>query len=479
MRILSVASEAFGLVKTGGLADVVTGLGDALARRGHDVRLVLPAYPEVQAAALPGPGSAIELGDPLGVGPARLLPMRLPGDLTGGWLLHCPALYDRPGGPYLDAEGNDHPDNHLRFGLLARAAATLAAFGHAIGWAPDCVHAHDWQAGLVPAYLHAFGGSRPPVVFTVHNLHFAGKFDPAELPALGLPWSMYAMEGLELYGAASMLKAGLYYADRLTTVSETYAEEIRTIEHGCGLHGLLKTRAAVLHGVVNGIDERVWDPAHDALLPAAYDASAPAGKAHASVALRAHFGVAGGGHVLGMVSRLTAQKGVDLLVEAWPELAALDLRLCVLGTGEPALEQRLQDLAQADPERVGFVRGYDEALSHLVIAGADLLAVPSRFEPCGLTQLYAMRYGTIPLVRRTGGLADTVIDADEDETTGTGIVFESPTAAALCEAATRAVALLEDTPRHAQVRRRAMTTPWGWDRAAALYEEIYAAAGAG
>jgi starch synthase len=473
MRILQVASEAFPLVKTGGLADVVGALSDALASRGHDVRVIVPAYRGVLETAPVGPGVEIELGDPLGVGPARLHPIRLHEGGAAGWALHCPSLYDRAGGPYLDTQGVDHPDNALRFALLARAAATLGAFGEAIGWAPEVVHAHDWQAGLVPAYMQVFGGHVPPCVFTVHNLQFAGMFAPSALPAMGLPWSTFAIDGLEFYGGASMLKAGLWYAQALTTVSETYAEEIKTFALGCGLHGLLSTRAADLRGVVNGIDTRIWNPATDGHLPARYSTAELQGKEACGRALRARFGVAEGGAVIGMVSRLTDQKGIDLLIDAWKALEVEDVRLVVLGTGAPAYEAELAALAEADPSRVGFVKGYDESLSHLVVAGSDLLAVPSRFEPCGLTQMYAMRYGTLPVVRRTGGLADTVIDEDEDPEHGTGLVFETATAEALADAIRRGLAMLEDAPRHRAVQARGMSTPWGWDRAAAQYEGLY------
>jgi starch synthase len=475
MKILQVASEAFPLVKTGGLADAVGALTAALARRGHDVHLLLPCYRETMRAALSSDEPSIDLGDPLGFGPARLRRASLPDCDATVWLLDQPALFDRPGGPYLDADGHDHPDNHLRFGALSRVAATIATFGPLLGWTPDIVHAHDWPTGLVPAYQRAFGGTTAPCVFTVHNLHFAGAFDASALEVLGLPASMFAIEGLEAYGAASALKAGLYYADGLSTVSPTYAREIQTVVGGRGLHGLLAHRSEVLRGIVNGIDDTVWHPATDPHLPARYDARDLRGKSVCAAALRSRFSLGEGGHVLGVVSRLSDQKGIDLLLDAWPQLATtLDLRLCVLGSGDPALEARLATAAHDHPDTIGFIRGYDEPLSHLVIAGADALCVPSRFEPCGLTQLYAMRYGTLPVVRRTGGLADTVADADSMPDSGTGICFDDPDPSALAEALSRASALLDDPSRHLAVIRRGMQQPLGWDHTVAQYERLYA-----
>ncbi len=475
MRILQVASEAFPLVKTGGLADVVGALSGALSARGHDVALLLPCYRETMRAAVSGRGAFIELGDPLGIGPARLRPATLPDTDVRVWLLDAPQQFDRLGGPYLDDRGYDHPDNHLRFGLLSRVAASLASFGGLAGWVPDVVHAHDWQTGLVPAYQCAFGGRSAPTLFTVHNLHFAGRFDPGQLPALGLPPAMFDVEGVELYGAASALKAGLYYADALSTVSPSYAAEICTPEGGRGLHGLLQTRRADLHGVLNGIDTRVWNPSADPLLPARYTVGDLRGKALCQASLRTRFCVREGGHVLAVVSRLTDQKGIDLLLDAWPVVARRhDVRLCVLGSGDPALEARLADAAQADPERVGFIRGYDEPLSHLLVAGADALCVPSRFEPCGLTQMYALRYGTLPIVRRTGGLGDTVTDVDRDPVQGDGVVFDAPTADALAVAIGRALGVLADPARHGAVQARGMARPLGWDHAVLGYERLYA-----
>lgn len=477
MRVLMVASEAFPLIKTGGLADVVGALPRALAQHGVNARLLLPAYRGVDEQ-VELDGDAVPIGDLLGAGPARLVPFRTPG--LRGWLLQCPALYDRGAGPYLDASGHDWPDNHVRFGLLCRAAALVATVPGLTGFPVDLVHAHDWQAGLVGAYFAAAGGPKPPVVFTAHNLHFSGRFDPGVLPSLALPWWQYDVEGLEFWGAMSFLKAGVYWADAITTVSPTYAQEVQTQMGGEGMHGLLSTRAADLHGILNGIDDEAWDPRADPTLAARYDAEPGAlasGKGACKAHLQAQLGLVQDAAIplVGMVGRLTGQKGVDLLLSAADSLLAAGGQLVVLGSGEPGLEASLRSFAGQNPGRVAFVQGYDEPLSHRLIAGVDLLAVPSRFEPCGLTQMYAQRYGTLPVVRSTGGLADTVVDLDASPERGTGFCFGPPEPGALIEALGRALAAYRDRPRFALAQRRAMALDRGWGRAAVPYVELYRA----
>ncbi len=470
MRILQVTSEAVPLAKTGGLADVVSGLSRALVAAGDDVRLLLPAYPGCIEAA--DATVKLELGDPLGTGPARLLEGRLPGTSVPVWLLSAPTLFDRAGGPYLDEHGRDHVDNPLRFGLLGRVAAMLTNAGAALGWAPDVVHVHDWQAGLTPAYLHWWGGRRPGTVTTIHNLRFQGRFDPATVRTLGLPWASYSIDGVECYGTMSFLKAALYYADRITTVSPTYAEEIRGEWGGEGLHGLLDHRGDRLHGVLNGIDDALWNPASDAALSTTYDADHLDDRRGNKASLQARFGLAEEPRtpLIGMVSRLTDQKGVDLLLGALPFMLERGAQLVVVGSGDGALEQALEHAASSNPGRIGFFRGYDEDLSRTVFAGADLFAVPSRFEPCGLTQMYALRYGALPIVRRTGGLADTVTDVGRG---GVGFTFDAVSTPALVDALERALGLYADAGRWRSIQRRGMAIDFAWSAAAKKIRRIY------
>ncbi|MGH1349113.1 MAG: glycogen synthase GlgA [Nannocystales bacterium] len=473
MRILHVASEATGLVKTGGLADVAAGLSSAQLDAGDDVRLLLPAYPG--CAELADATVRHELGDPLSTGPARLLEGRLPGTEVPVWLVDAPSLFDRKGGPYLDSRGVDYGDNAQRFALLGRVAAMLSNAGAALGWAPEVVHAHDWQASLAPATLHWWGGARPGTVTTVHNLRFQGRFSPDVVSTVGLPAAAYAVDGAEAYGTFSFLKAGLFYADRITTVSPTYAQEIQTQMGGEGLHGLLHGRSARLHGLLNGIDERAWDPRTDPTLQATFGPDDLRARAANKRALQRQFGLAeqSGVPLLGVVSRLSDQKGIDLLLGALPQLLHSPLQVVVLGSGEPSLESALRDLARQHPDRVGVNIGYDEALSHRVFAGSDLFVVPSRFEPCGLTQMYAMRYGALPVVRSTGGLADTVADVSCG---GCGFAFEAIDVGALRHAIMRALKVYPDRDRWAGLQRQAMQRAFGWGHAARGYREVYSAA---
>ena len=473
MRVLHVASEAAGLVKTGGLADVVTGLAKAQNETGDDVRVLMPAYRGV--AALADATLRHPLGDLLGTGPANLLAGHLPGSDVAVWLLDAPGLFDRDGGPYLDPDGRPHPDNPIRFGLLGRVAALLSTAGPVLGWAPEVVHAHDWQAALAPATLHWWGGRRPGTVTTIHNLRFQGRFSPEVVPRVGLPWAAHATEGGEAYGSFSFLKAGLYWADRITTVSPTYATEIQTETGGEGLHGLLHVRADRLHGVLNGIDEQVWDPTTDPALAATYGPETLRRRAANKRALQERYGLAvdPNAPLLGVVSRLSDQKGIDLLLQALPRLLQTSLQLVLLGSGDPGLEAELRALARRHPKQVGVFLGYDESRSHQVFGGVDLFTVPSRFEPCGLTQMYAMRYGALPVVRYTGGLADTVRDVSVG---GCGFTFDAIEADALAEALTRALHVWTDRDRWAQLQRQAMALSFGWTTAAERYREVYSAA---
>ena len=473
LRVLSVASECFPLIKTGGLADVVGALPAALAREAVGVRTLLPGYPGVIAQA--GATDPVHAFDDLFGGPARLLAAEAAGlDLL---ILDAPHLYARPGGPYTNPQGRDWADNPRRFAALSWAAAEIGR-GALPGWVPHVVHAHDWQAGLAPAYLHYGGGARPGTVFTVHNMAFQGQCDASLLSALRLPPEAWSIEGVEYYGSIGTLKAGLSLSDRITTVSPTYAREIATPAEGMGLDGLLRARSGVLHGILNGIDEAAWNPAQDPHLAAPFDAEHPEGREANRAALRARMGMeeAPDALVVGVVTRLTGQKGMDLLLEALPALLGHGMRLALLGAGEPGLEAGFRAAAAAHPGRVGIRIGYDESLAHLIQGGCDALLVPSRFEPCGLTQLCALRYGALPVVARVGGLADTVIDANEAALAAgvaTGLQFAPTTAPALEAALARLAALWRDRSAWRTIQSNALHAPVGWGRSAMRYAALY------
>ncbi|MEZ4328034.1 MAG: glycogen synthase GlgA [Polyangiales bacterium] len=480
MRVLHVLSELYPLVKTGGLADVGGALTLALLDRGVAVHVLLPGYPAVMRA-LGASRVLFEDQNFFGGGPARILCGELVPPHLPAYVLDCPGLYLRDGGPYADPQGRDWPDNHRRFAALSWAGRMLAE-GLDRGDRPDVVHTHDWQTGLVPAYLHFSDvrGPRPRTVHTIHNLAYSGSFDASLLPELALPSEAYTLEGVEFYGRVSVMKAGLVYADRITTVSRTYAQEIQASEHGCGFEGLLRARAEVLQGIVNGIDEREWDPARDPHLPANYARVDMSGKAACKAALQRRMGltVDPDAPLLGVVSRLAWLKGLDLLPEAVLPALAQGAQLLVLGTGDPELEAAFRALAAAHPGRVAVRIGFDESLAHLIEAGSDALLVPSRVEPCGLTQLYALRYGTVPVVRRTGGLADTVTDATPAalaDGTATGVVFDEASVPALTQALARTLALYADAEAFQALRENGMQRALGWDTVAVEYEALYQA----
>ena len=461
--IASVASECAPLVKTGGLADVVGALPKALAVLGHDMRVVLPGYPEVLSQA-GETRPVLEEGSLFG-GPGRLVAAEAAGLRL--YLVEARHLYDREGGIY-SSGGRDWPDNPERFAALGWMAARLAVEGDG-GWRPDILHAHDWQAGLAPLYVDG----RLPSVATVHNIAFLGLAPAERRQGLRLPEEGFRPEGYEFWGQVSTLKAGLVWADRITTVSPTYAAELMTPEFGMGLDGLMRHRADRVCGILNGIDADVWNPAAD---PHIETYSTPAGKAKAKAALLDELGLQpGAGPVACIVSRLTWQKGLDLLHDASDALLSRDGRLVLLGSGEPQLEdawRRLGDTHSGVAVRIG----YDEALSHRIIAGSDAIIVPSRFEPCGLTQLYALRYGTVPVVARTGGLADTVIDASPmalRSGVATGIQFGPVTAERLSLALGRLCDLHADAETFSRMQEQAMGQPVDWTASAAEYAALY------
>lgn len=479
MRVLFVSSEVYPLIKTGGLADVSGALPRALAELGHDVRILMPGYPQALQAATHRRRAA-DLGAPLGAGETRLIEARTPDGGVPLWLIDCPASYDRPGGPYQDSAGRDWADNAVRFGLLGWVAAVLSRPDGPLGWVPDILHGNDWQAGLAPAFLHAWGGRRPGTVSTIHNIAYQGRFPADTTARLGLPWSMFTMDGLEFWGGMSFLKAALAYSDKITTVSPTYAREIQTAAFGCGLDGLLAHRAADVTGILNGADYGVWDPARDPHLTHRYQPAEPDGKLANKRTLQTELGLDRdpAAPLAIVVSRLNDMKGMDLLLAVLPALIGQGAQLAVLGTGDAPLEDAFRAAAHANPGRIAVRIGYDEGLAHRMQAGADMLLMPSRAEPCGLTQIYAFRYGTLPLVHRTGGLADTVVDSTYDTLlagTATGFVFEQPTASALQWCLERAVSLYRQPEQWRKIRLAAAAQDFAWRRSAERYQRLYAA----
>ncbi|MFT4171945.1 MAG: glycogen synthase GlgA [Rhodocyclaceae bacterium] len=473
-RILFATPECAPWVKTGGLGDVAAALPEALRVLGHDVRLLMPGYPWVMALAK-GARRVASIPARFGLPDAVLRQSRLPNNVPV-WLIDCPPLYDRKGGPYLDPHGADFADNYLRFGLLSYVAALLSCDDTPLSWKPQVLHCHDWTTGLAPAYLKLLGMPAPAATLTtIHNLAFQGLFDMSHADVLGLPPHSLQVEGVEFWGRLSFMKAGLYYSDRITTVSPTYAQEIQDEPLGFGLQGLLSTRHDQLLGILNGIDTREWNASADPALPAPYDEDNLAAKAHSRRALRAKFGLTqdDGSLLIGMVARLTGQKGIDLVLDAMDAILAQPVQLVVLGSGDRAFEDAFRTLASRYPQRVAAVIGFDEGLAHLIEAGADAFLMPSRFEPCGLNQMYSQRYGTPPIVHATGGLADSVVD-ERMGADATGFVFTEASAAALTDAVARAVALHGDGARWTQLQRAGMTRDFSWTASAARYAALYA-----
>ncbi len=470
-RVLSVASECVPLLKTGGLADVVGALPGALAEQGWEMRVLMPAYSGL-TGKLQDPKTVWADADLWG-GPAQVLSGRVAGlDML---LLEAPHLYDRPGGPYGTASG-DHHDNAERFAALSWAAAQIARKGLNDGWRPEILHAHDWQAGFAPAYLRYGGEGDVRSVITIHNIAFQGHAPPHKLGALRLPAQDFTADRLEYFGNISSLKAGLLAADAITTVSPTYAGELMRPEFGMGLQGVIAARAESVTGILNGVDTKVWSPEKDPEITP-YSAQKMAGKAKNRAALIEEFGL---GEVPGplaiVVSRLTAQKGIDLIPGVLDDFVRAGGGLVVLGSGDAGLEGAMQNAARAWPDRIGVRIGYDEALSHRMFGGSDVVLVPSRFEPCGLTQMYGLSYGTVPLVAATGGLADTVIDANPAalaKGVATGLTFHPTDAPAFAQAMRRLVALYDDRKVWSRIVANGMKQPVDWSQSSAAYAALY------
>jgi starch synthase len=476
-RILFVTSEAHPLVKTGGLGDVAGALPAALKALRCDVRLMMPAY-EAALARLEQVSEIAIVEPGAGLPPVRLLESLLPGTSVPIWLVDSPQYFRRGGGPYGPNGSGDWPDNAERFAVLCRTAVAVARATAGLSWQPDVVHCNDWQSGLVPALL-SLETPRPATVFTVHNLSYQGLFSWETFRALGLPDELWSMHGLEFFGQLSFIKGGLAYADMLSTVSPQYAREITTPEFGYGLENLLKHRSDRLVGILNGADYRQWNPARDPYLPRRYNAYSLPDKRINKTSLQTEMGlqVDPAAPLLGMIGRLVEQKGFDLLLDALPELLATeDLQLAVLGSGSPHLEDRLRQTAAAWPGRVAAHLGYSEELAHRIEGSVDLFVMPSRFEPCGLNQIYSLRYGTPPVVHRTGGLANTVVDASPDALkagVATGFVFDEPTPAALAGAIHRALACYRQPRLWKSLQFRGMQQDFSWRRSAQQYLDLY------
>jgi starch synthase len=471
MRVLHAAAELYPWVKVGGLGDVIAALPPAQRAVGVKARMLLPGYPALKAAFPEAePAGAVE--DLLGTGPARFLLARTSEDVPL-YLLDS-SLFDRPGGPY-----EETGDSFLRFGGLSYAAASLARQGDRHGWRPDVLHCHDWQTGLAPAYLALGGGERPATVMTVHNLAYQGIYGREVMEKLWLPPAAFQVAGVEFYGDVSFLKGGLHFADRISTVSPTYAREIQTPALGEGLDGLLAYRSRDLVGILNGVDGRVWNPATSPHVPVHFDATRRSGRMVCKNLLQREFRLSEEPHapLFAVVSRLATQKGLDLVLANVEHLVSLGAQLALLGAGDPQLEQGFLAAAHQHRSRIGVKVGYDEALAHRIMAGADALLVPSRFEPCGLTQLYALKYGALPVVRRTGGLADTVVDARPEtlaDGTATGFSFDPVDGWVLGETLARACELYYRHPKDwSRMQHSAMRQDFSWRASARQYQELY------
>jgi starch synthase len=473
IEVLSVASEVYPLIKTGGLADVAGALPGALGSRGVTMRTLVPGYPAVMSK-LSGGRVVKELDDLFGV-PAKLIAARVSGlDVI---VIEAPALYDRPGNPYVSPDGWDWPDNWKRFAALSWVAAELG-MGMVEGYHPQVLHCHDWQAGLAPAYIKYGPSGTVKTVMTIHNMAFKGFFGAEIFSQLRLPPQAFGVGGVEYYGGISYLKSGMECADYVTTVSPNYADEIRTPEFGLGLEGLLNGRAETVVGILNGIDTDAWDPSKDAALAQTYSANTIHMRQANKKAVAEKFGLDGtDGPLFCVISRLTDQKGMDLLLQTTDGLVDLGGRLVVLGSGEAYLEDGFRHMTARHPGKVAIANGYNESLSHLMQGGCDAIVIPSRFEPCGLTQLYGLRYGCVPVVSRIGGLADTVIDANPAAIAAevaTGVVFDPNSAHALYEALRKTVRLYNDDKLWKKMQRRGMKSDVSWDTSAARYADLYA-----
>lgn len=475
-KVLFVTSECWPLIKTGGLADISYSLPLALKSLGHDVITLLPAYRGVKShfAHLKKISTFKKEFFPEAI---DLLEGRLEPGGQKIWLIDLPSLYDRQGGPYLDQTKNEWFDNSLRFSLLCRVACEIA-MGRAVpDWRPDVVHGNDWQSGLVPAFL-SLEKQAPATLFTIHNIAYQGIYMRFVFDDLNLPDAWWHYEALEYYGNFSFLKAALVYSDYITTVSPSYAEEIKQGDKGCGLDGVLRQRAPVLSGIVNGIDEQCWNPAADAHIKYPYDAEHLANKRKNKQLLQRQLKLAStpAMPLIGVIGRFAYQKGIDLVIEQIQRFKDAPCQWVILGNGDLALENDMRQLADKFPGKVSVTIGYDETLAHQIEAGADLFLMPSRYEPCGLNQMYSLRYGTVPIVTRTGGLMDTVVDLTPEtlaDGSANGFWAAEASADALTAALQRALAAYENKALWLKLRRNGMARDFSWQRSAEAYVHCY------
>ena len=473
-KILYISSEAFPLIKTGGLADVAGSLPTALLKNSQDVRLLLPAYPEVLSKITKSKVLVVTSYYHM---TTKIIETRLPGTNVIVWLVDCPAVFNRPGGPYTDQHGQAWDDNALRFAIFCLAAVDIALNKLSLHWKPEVVHCNDWQSGLVPALL-SLHPKRPKTIFTIHNLAYQGVFDQQSFTDLQLPVELWNMDGLEFYNQLSFIKGGLAFADKITTVSPTYAREILEPEYGYGLNDLLKHRSEHLSGILNGIDEKHWNPGTDAYIEHKYNRRNINKKSLNKTALQQELSLPVDINIpmIGMVSRLVEQKGLDIILQSLDTVLTLPMQLVILGTGELHYETELSRLAQEYPQNFKVVIGYDEAQAHRIEAASDMYLMPSTFEPCGLNQLYSLRYGTVPIVTNVGGLADTVIDTSDENiknNTANGFVLEEKTAIALTNTIQRALNLYQQPDTWRQLQNTAMSGDFSWQTSAEHYIALY------
>lgn len=488
LKICMVASEVVPLAKTGGLADVVGALAVEFAQLGHDVCVMLPAYRQVDELGYHmTEGVRLSVPSAHGLIDTRVqevfappLQVTEPGRLRIFVVRHDP-YFSRPG-LYQEA-GRDYPDNLNRFAFFCRAVMEMVIhLGEHEGWQSDLLHVHDWQAALCAVYLRTLYQGQPLLrrtrsVLTIHNLGYQGLFPAEQFPSTGLPSHLFTPAALEFYGQVNVLKGGLVFADLLTTVSPTYSQEIQTAEYGCGLEGVITERRSALSGIVNGIDTDSWNPATDQHLAASYSVAGLSGKARCKKALQRELGLRPlKCPLLGVIARLTSQKGIDLVIDVLPELMELDVQVVILGTGDPQYEQQVLALAQRYPEKIAVRNAFDEGLAHRIEAGADMFLMPSRYEPCGLSQLYSLRYGTVPIVRNTGGLADTVIGYTPRafrESRATGFSFGDSSSSSLLTCLLLALCVYRKKHDWQQIVRTGMEQDLSWGRSAATYVKLF------
>lgn len=483
MKILLVSSEVVPFAKTGGLADVAGALPAAIAALGHDVRIAMPLYRGIDKArfGLRPILREVDVHFPHATVRGYVQRADLPSTSIPAYFIQQEGYFDRP--QLYGENGQDYPDNPERFAFFSMAVLWMLK---GLDWQPDLIHCNDWQTALIPTYLlHHAEISKDPfykplrTLYTIHNLAYQCGVGSDWLSRLALPESLFHPEGMEFYGKINFMKAGILYSDHVSTVSRQYAREIRTPEYGCGLDGVLSSRAAHLTGILNGIDYSVWNPEVDALIPAQYSAVNLKGKEKCKAALQKRFDLPlkPATPIIGMISRLADQKGFDLVAEVLDDLMKLDLQLVILGTGEPNYHDLLKKVVENYPKRIGVLLGFDNQLAHWIEAGADMFLMPSRYEPCGLNQLYSLKYGTIPIVRKTGGLADSIANATPSSIksrTGNGFVFEEYSGKRMLDAVTRAVKLYKANPRAwAALVQNAMSCDFSWNNSAREYQKLY------